>query len=126
MIRLKPSCTTSCEGQAWRARLARSFARAFNGADLLITPSVAASRKAIGIDQIDGVHYRTVLAWFSMLVNHAGCPALSLPRAGEGSPPFSLQLIAPWWQEDRLLGVAAWLEREGWAGFAVPPVSASN
>ncbi|HEY7704979.1 MAG TPA: amidase [Acidimicrobiia bacterium] len=114
------------EGQAWRAKLARSFARSFTRVDLLITPAVAARRKVIGVEEIEGVHYRTALSWYSMLVNHAGCPALSLPHAAEGSPPFSLQLIAPWWQEDRLLGVAAWLEREGWAGFTVPPVSASN
>jgi aspartyl-tRNA(Asn)/glutamyl-tRNA(Gln) amidotransferase subunit A len=114
------------EGQAWRARLAHSFARAFNDVDLIVTPAVAANRKVIGEDEIDGVHYRTVLSWFSVLVNHAGCPAISLPRAESGAPPFSLQLIAPWWQEDLLLGVAAGLEREGWAGVTVPPQSASS
>jgi aspartyl-tRNA(Asn)/glutamyl-tRNA(Gln) amidotransferase subunit A len=114
------------EGQAWRARLARAFAAAFTSVDLLITPAVAASRKVIGEEEIAGAHYRTALAWFSMLVNHAGCPALSLPLQGSGAPPFSLQLVAPWWREDLLLGVCAGLERDGWAGITVPPVSAPN
>jgi aspartyl-tRNA(Asn)/glutamyl-tRNA(Gln) amidotransferase subunit A len=128
--RLSPSLEVGfdayLEGQAWRARLGRAFAVAFDGVDLLVTPAVAAARKVIGEDLIDGTHYRTVLSWFSVLVSHAGCPAVSLPVAGSGAPPFSLQLIAPWWREDLLLAVAAGLEREGWAGAGAPPVSASS
>ena len=47
------------------------------------------------------------------------------PLKGLGSddgPPPSLQLIAPWWQEDLLLGIAGYLEAQGLVGFAPPPI----
>jgi len=115
------------EAQRWRATLVEAFADAFRGVSLLVTPAVAARRKRIGDDLIDGEHYRSVLSWFSALVNHAGVPAIAMPLAAEPDPrpdvpPPSLQLIAPWWQEDLLLGVAAQLERSGAVGFRPPPI----
>ncbi|MDQ3500426.1 MAG: amidase family protein, partial [Actinomycetota bacterium] len=65
------------------------------------------------------------LSWFSALVNHAGNPAIVIPltmATDPGLPPPSLQIIAPWWQEETLLGVAARLEQQGIAGFRPPPV----
>lgn len=114
--------------QTWRARLVEGVASLFNEVDLLMTPAVAARRKVIGEDLIDGEPYRPVLSWFSALVNHMGTPAIAIPLtkdAGSDLPPPSLQLIAPWWQEEKLLGVAARLEREGLAGFRPPPVGIS-
>jgi aspartyl-tRNA(Asn)/glutamyl-tRNA(Gln) amidotransferase subunit A len=112
------------EAQAWRATLVEGFGQAFLAADLLATPAVAHRRKVIGQDQIGNQHYRPVLSWFSALVNHSGNPAIALPLGGIGhdaGPPFSLQLIAPWWQEDLLLGVAGFLESRGTVGFVPPP-----
>lgn len=113
------------EAQQWRARLVEAFASVFNEVDLLITPAVAARRKVIGEDLIGGVPYRPVLSWFSALVNHGGLPAIAVPLtldAGPELPPPSLQVIAPWWQEETLLAVAARLEAEGLTGFRAPPV----
>jgi aspartyl-tRNA(Asn)/glutamyl-tRNA(Gln) amidotransferase subunit A len=109
------------EAHKWRSELQAAFVAAFLQADLLLTPTVGAMRKMIGEDLIGGEHYRTVLSWFSALVNHAGCPAIALPLAAEGAPPPSIQLIAPWWQEDRLLAVSAALEGQGVIGFTSPP-----
>jgi aspartyl-tRNA(Asn)/glutamyl-tRNA(Gln) amidotransferase subunit A len=101
------------EAISWRGRLQESFVAAFSGVDLIATPAVAALRKEIGNDRIDGQHYRPVLSWFSALVNHGGVPAIALPVASATRPPVSLQLIGPWWEEDLLLSLAATAEREG-------------
>ena len=115
------------EAQRWRAGLVERFAEAFARVSLLLTPGVAVRRKRIGDDLIAGQHYRPVLSWFSALVNHAGVPAIALPLAAEPNPrpdvpPPSLQLIAPWWQEELLLGVAAHLEATGVVAFRPPPI----
>ncbi len=115
------------ESQRWRAGLVERFAEAFTGVSLLMTPAVAVRRKRIGDDLIAGEPYRPVLSWFSALVNHAGVPAIAMPLAAEPRPrpdvpPPSLQLIAPWWQEDLLLGVAAHLEAAGVVAFRPPPI----
>jgi aspartyl-tRNA(Asn)/glutamyl-tRNA(Gln) amidotransferase subunit A len=115
------------EAQRWRAGLVERFAGAFRHVSLLMTPAVAARRKRIGDDLISGQPYRPVLSWFSALVNHAGVPAIAMPLAAEPSPrpdvpPPSLQLIAPWWQEELLLGVAAHLEAAGLVAFRPPPI----
>jgi Asp-tRNA(Asn)/Glu-tRNA(Gln) amidotransferase A subunit family amidase len=112
------------EAHRWRAGLVESFAAAFDQVDLLLTPGVAARRKLIGHDLIGGEHYRLVLSWFSSLVNHAGAPALAMPLASidDGSPPPSIQLIAPWWQEELLLDTATRLEAAGVVSFRRPPI----
>jgi aspartyl-tRNA(Asn)/glutamyl-tRNA(Gln) amidotransferase subunit A len=113
------------EAQAWRSRLRNLVADVFSAVDLLVTPTVPAMRKLIGEDVIEAggqpLPYRTVLSWFSALVNHMGCPALSVPLAVDGSPPPSLQLIAPWWREARLLEAGRALEEAGVAGVRWPP-----
>ena len=109
------------EAQTWRARLVEAFAAAFSQVDVIATPGVAALRKVIGDDQIDGQHYRPVLSWFSALVNHAGTPAVALPLLGDTSPPVSLQLIAPWWEESLLLSLAAATEEAGLVGWVQAP-----
>lgn len=110
---------------AWRARLVETVAEAFRTADILATPAVAHRRKVIGDDMIGDQHYRLVLSWFSALVNHAGNPAIALPLRGMGpddGPPPSIQLVAPWWQEDLLLGFGSVLEVAGVVGFSPPPI----
>jgi Asp-tRNA(Asn)/Glu-tRNA(Gln) amidotransferase A subunit family amidase len=103
--------------QEWRSRLRQRFMVAFGSCDLLATPTVGATRKVIGEDTIDTPtgrhHHRTVLSWFTALVNSAGCPAVAGPLASATTPPPSLQLVAPWWGEHRLLEVAATLETRG-------------
>lgn len=108
----------------WRAALVEAFAVVFSRVDLLITPAVAARRKVIGEDQIGGHHYRSVLSWFSALVNHAGVPAIAIPltiNSEPSLPPPSLQVIAPWWREEALLAFATRIEAEDLAGLRLPP-----
>jgi Asp-tRNA(Asn)/Glu-tRNA(Gln) amidotransferase A subunit family amidase len=113
------------EAQAWQARLIENMAEALRSADVLATPAIAQRRKVIGDDKIGGQHYRPVLSWFSALINHSGNPAIALPLRrfeSSGGPPPSLQLVAPWWQEDLLIGIGAHLEERGVVGFTPPPI----
>ncbi|HEY5890412.1 MAG TPA: amidase [Acidimicrobiia bacterium] len=98
------------EGRAWQAMIRARMSDAFATVDLLMTPTVAAMRKAIGIDEIDGTPYRKVLSWFSSVVNHALVPAIAMPLAGTGRPPVSLQLIGPSDSEPLLLELGRQLE----------------
>jgi Asp-tRNA(Asn)/Glu-tRNA(Gln) amidotransferase A subunit family amidase len=113
-------------GLAWRARLRQSFERAFAGVDLIVTPATCTTAKVIGDDMVASsggqVHYRSALSWFSAPINHAAVPALVVPLAIEGSPPPALQIIGPWWQEQRLLEFGAYLEAAGLSNVRVPPV----
>lgn len=108
------------DAQAWQALLRNRMAAAFQRFDLLVVPTSGGLRKIIGNQEMETdqglLLYRLVLSWFSALVNTSGCPAISVPVPDSGQDvgvPFSLQLIAPWWQEDLLLRTAAALEREG-------------
>lgn len=116
-VALAVDLDTYTRAQAWRAGLKQHTALAFSRFDLLVSPATGATRKVIGEDTIvtsSGTHpYRLVLSWFSALVNSMGCPALVGPIPESGNPPASLQLIAPWWHEHRLLEVAATLEEAG-------------
>lgn len=95
---------------------------------LLATPAVGHPRKTIGLDNVDidgaSVFYRAPLSGFTALVNHLGCPALVLPLAAPGTPPPSVQLIAPWGREEDLLDAGVALEEAGLVGYRPPPLSA--
>lgn len=111
-----------------RAALGQAAGEAFRHHDLLLTPSVGHPVKTIGDNTItiDGEphFYRDVLNCYSALVNLIGCPAIALPTTEEGAPPPSVQLLAPWWGEDLLLGVGEALEQAGLigTGLAIPPI----
>ncbi len=112
----------AAEGRRERMReLARGL---FEDYRLLLTPTVGHPRKTIGLDDmdIDGrpVFYREALSGFTALVNHLGCPALALPLNKPGIPPPSVQLIAPWWEEELLLAVGRRLEQAGIAAVRSP------
>lgn len=102
---------------AWREKVRRHFEDVFASHDLMITPATGVTSKQIGVDTVatigGDVFYRTALSYFSALVNVAGNPAIVGPLALDGSPPPSLQIIAPHWSEHRLLDVAATLVAHG-------------
>ena len=117
--RLEPSMTLTDDDRAnardWRARMRRAATACFDEVDLLATPTTATRRKVIGDPLVDAggepEPYRLAMSWFCSLVNQIGAPALALPIGTAGTPPPSLQLIAPWWHESRLLGVGTIVER---------------
>ncbi len=105
-------------GREWQLMIRDRFADAFETVDLLLTPTVPAMRKEIGEDMIGGLHYRTVLSWFTAIVNHALHPAMALPLAGEPGPAPSLQAIGRMGSEAGLIGFGRELESHGLVGFA--------
>ncbi len=107
----------------WRSRLQRSFGAVFDSVDYLITPTVPAMRKVIGDDEINGRHHRTVLSYFTALVNQSLHPAIAMPLAGSGSPPASLQVIGRPGAEVPLLEFGRSLEAVGLVGFRLAPSS---
>lgn len=104
-------------GREWQEMIRVRFADALATVDYLITPTVPVRQKRIGEDQIGGRHYRSVLSYFSALVNHSLHPALALPLRGTGSPPASLQVIGRPQSEAALLGFGRALEGQDLAGF---------
>jgi aspartyl-tRNA(Asn)/glutamyl-tRNA(Gln) amidotransferase subunit A len=113
------------DAMRWQASLMGATQRAFESVDLIATPTVAANRKVIGEPMVEfergEIAYRTALAWFTSMVNHMRTPAVALPLAEGTGLPHSLQLIAPWGGETRLLDYAARLEAAAVVGFRPPP-----
>ena len=117
----KHPAETLLDAKRWQAHLQHRMGAAFQRFDLLAIPTSGGLRKVIGNQEMTTVShgrlaYRAVLSWFTSLVNVTGCPAISIPvpRSGQTTGvPFSLQLVAPWWQETLLLRAAAALERAG-------------
>src|SRR5690606_23303865 len=101
------------EAREWQKMIRQRFADAFATVDLLLTPTVPSLRKVIGQDMIGDKDHRSVLSYFTAVVNHALLPALALPLAGSGAPPASLQIIGDLDSEPLLLGLGRWLEEAG-------------
>ncbi|MEX1037531.1 MAG: amidase [Acidimicrobiia bacterium] len=110
------------EGRNWQEMIRSRFADALATVDLLITPTVPSMRKEIGDELIDGVHYRTVLSWFTSVINHTLLPAVAFPLAGTGAPPVSVQVIGPTGSDLALAALARQVEGAGLAGFTPAPI----
>lgn len=102
----------------WQTMMRHRFADAFATVDFLLTPTVPVRRKVIGEETIGDKHYRSVLSYFTSLVNHALHPALAMPMADSGKPPASLQLIGRMDSEPELIGLGEALERQGLVAFS--------
>ena len=112
------------EARRWQSRLINAARTVFRDYDVILTPTVGHPRKQLGVDTIDvagkPTFYRPVLSGFTALVNQFGCPAIALPMLAAGTPPPSIQFIAPWWQEAELLDLGRALETIGLVGARMP------
>ncbi len=109
-------------GRDWQRMIRSRFTEAFRTVDLLITPTSPATRKEIGDDSIGGRHYRTVLSWFTAVVNHSLLPAIALPLVETGDRAVSLQAIGSLGSETGLIGFGRSLESAGVVGFTPAPL----
>jgi aspartyl-tRNA(Asn)/glutamyl-tRNA(Gln) amidotransferase subunit A len=106
-------------GREWQLMVRDRFGDAFDTVDLLLTPTVPAMRKQIGEDLIGDRHYRTVLSWFTSIVNHALHPAIAMPlsNSAPGRPAPSLQAIGRRGEEALLIAFGRQLVSAGLVGF---------
>jgi aspartyl-tRNA(Asn)/glutamyl-tRNA(Gln) amidotransferase subunit A len=99
------------KAQTVRALIAQDFQRAFGrGVDLLLTPTTPTPPFKAG-EKTDDPVQMYLADIFVCPVNLAGLPALSLPVGRDGGLPIGAQLIAPDFEEARMLAVARALER---------------
>jgi aspartyl-tRNA(Asn)/glutamyl-tRNA(Gln) amidotransferase subunit A len=96
--------------QGVRALVAGDFRRVWDeGVDLLLTPTAPTPAFALGERTGDPVAmYLSDV--FTVGANLAGIPALSLPIGQVGGLPVGGQLMAPPWEEARLVAAARALE----------------
>jgi aspartyl-tRNA(Asn)/glutamyl-tRNA(Gln) amidotransferase subunit A len=99
------------KAQRVRALIADDFRQAFaSGVDLLLTPTTPTPAFKAGEKTADPVAMY-LADIFVCAISLAGLPALSLPVGLTEGLPVGAQLIAPFFQDERMLAVASVLER---------------
>ena len=99
------------KAQQMRARIADDFRRAFAaGVDLLLTPTTPTPAFRAGEKTEDPVAMY-LADIFVCAISLAGLPALSIPVGRTDGLPVGAQLIAPFFEDERMLAAAAALER---------------
>ena len=98
-----------------RTRAIRDFTRAFEQADIIVTPTTGRTAPPIRTDAADGgesdLMTLSELMRFVACGNLTGLPAISLPVGHDsGGLPIGMQAIAPWWREDLLLSLSYFTE----------------
>ncbi len=99
------------KAQRVRALIANDFAHVFgSGVDLLLTPTTPTTAFRAG-ERTDDPVAMYLADIFVSAVNLAGLPAISFPAGRSDGLPIGAQLIAPALGDERMLEVAAVLER---------------
>ncbi len=105
------------KAQQVRALIAEDFRRVFaSGVDLLLTPTTPTPAFKAG-EKTDDPVAMYLADVFVCAISLAGLPAVSLPVGLSEGLPVGAQLIAPFFEDERLLAAAAAIER------AVPAVA---
>ena len=104
-----------------RALIKRDFDEAFSaGVDAILTPATPSAAFALGEVGADDPVAMFLNDIFTVTVNLAGLPGISVPAALDGAGlPLGLQLIGQPWAEEALLDCAYALEAR--AGFVARP-----
>ena len=98
------------KAQRVRALIAEDFRRVFeSGVDLLLTPTTPTPAFKAGEKTEDPVAMY-LADIFVCAISLAGLPAVSLPVGRSGGLPVGAQLIAPYFEDERLLAAAAAIE----------------
>ncbi len=96
------------KAQKVRANIKNDFKRAFNEVDLILTPTASETAFKIGEKTKDPLSMY-LADIFTVPVNLAGLPAISIPKKGK-KLPVGIQIIAPWFREDLLFETGKKLE----------------
>lgn len=111
------------KAQQLRRIIAEDYARVFGEVDLLLSPVTPTPPFALG-ENLDDPVAMYLQDIYTCGVNLAGLPALSMPAGQTGGLPIGTQLIAPPFEETRLLGAACAFQRETDWHTRTPEVSA--
>ena len=96
-----------------RSLISQDFEKVWNsGVDLLLTPTTLSTAPTFAdFSSADNQTQCSVQDYCTQPANMAGIPAISIPiKLSKNGMPLSLQLMAPMLCEQRLLGVAKWVE----------------
>lgn len=99
------------KAQMVRSLIIQDFEKAFKKFDVLIGPTMPTTAFKLGEKTVDP------LAMYmsdcdTVPANLAGIPAISIPCGSSNGLPIGMQIMAPSFEEERLLGVAGFCERE--------------
>lgn len=99
------------KAQMVRSLIIQDFERAFKKFDVLIGPTMPTTAFKLGEKTVDP------LAMYmsdcdTVPANLAGIPAISIPCGSSNGLPIGMQIMAPSFEEERLLSVAGFCERE--------------
>jgi aspartyl-tRNA(Asn)/glutamyl-tRNA(Gln) amidotransferase subunit A len=115
------------KAQRVRTLIARDFTEAFEGVDVILTPTTPGAAFAIGEKQDDPIamYLNDV---FTVPASLAGLPGISLPAGSDAAGlPLGLQLIGRPFDEETVLAVAAAIEdRAGFDGSAAVMATGSG
>lgn len=95
------------KAQKVRTLIKNDFKRVFNEIDLILTPTAPETAFKIGEKKDPLSMYLADI--FTVPVNLAGLPAISVPKKDEGLP-VGIQIIAPWFREDLLFEIGKKIE----------------
>ncbi len=98
------------KAQKIRHLISDDFSRAFNQVDVIMGPTAPTTAFAIG-EKVDDPVTMYLSDIYTINVNLAGLPGMSIPVAPVGGKPVGLQLIGNYFQEARLLNIAHRLQQ---------------
>lgn len=108
------------KAKAIQRGLRQEFVDAFQKVDLILTPTTPDTAFTLGERSDDPLKmYATDIC--TVTLNLAGLPGISVPCGmGKSGLPIGLQLISPWFEEEKLLRAARFYENEigGFPGVA--------
>ncbi|MBK9131586.1 MAG: Asp-tRNA(Asn)/Glu-tRNA(Gln) amidotransferase subunit GatA [Gammaproteobacteria bacterium] len=108
------------KAQKLRRLISEDFRRAFAEVDVIMGPTAPTPAFGLGAKQDDPLTMY-LCDIYTIAVNLAGLPALSLPCGFAGALPVGLQLIGDYFADGRLLGLAHAYQRETDWHRRVPP-----
>lgn len=93
------------QAQKMRTLIRQDFEKVFREVDCLVTPTAPTTAFKIG-EKIDDPLTMYLADIYTVSANVAGVPAISVPCGEVGKLPVGLQIMAPWFNEEKLFEVA--------------------
>jgi AtzE family amidohydrolase len=113
-----------CTAYDVRRDYIREVENLFETVDILVAPATPCTAPLLGEANItlggETLPVRASLGLCTQPISFAGLPVAVVPIHSAGEMPVGIQIIAPRWREDRVLGIAAALER---ASIASAPIA---